>query len=315
MDHEDAVRLFHGSRRGKLTSRQQADLSAHLAECEECRTLGRVYGVLHIALQAEQAAAEHPSTEEIVAFATHSDSIDERAASRVANHLRSCPSCSSEVEATRESHESITAGGTTSSGRRESTRIWLGHPSKIMAVAASVLVAVLVYPAYLGLVRKPALDRRLAQLEQDGAQLDRQVGKLQTMLDTTAGELERLRRWGAGVRLNLVSGGTRGEATRNTFVIRADQLYVAFGLDFELVPGLDEDSEVRFRIESEGGAAVRTIQRPVGEVQSDFREAGVVTLLVPRVELPDGAYRIEVSAGEGADGPRLLLAEFEVSSG
>ena len=304
MNHEDAAALLHDFHYGQIDGARRHEIEEHLDGCEECRALSRTYRVLHATLNHDQRAKDHPSSEEIVAYAVDRSGLDPGAALRVADHVKSCTVCSDAVEKTRQVHASVLARPGTGRPRR-----WSLQRSGVrvaLAAALAGLALLIIADAYL---RFGSLREAQAQLQARAARVD----ELTSSLDQARDELGRVESWGGAVDLTVLSSALRDETAAPVIRLREDQPHAPLVVELDLAAfELDIDA-FGFEIHRAHGGPIWSVDLSADRVRESVESLGVVSFLVPAAELPPGDYKLRVVArGDPAAAP-VLAVSFEVS--
>jgi hypothetical protein len=306
MMHDDAVPLLPGWREGRLEKDLAAEVAAHVDSCGECPSLVEAYDTLRTSLDLSGAdRSGHPSVEEIVAYAMGRAGTED--AARLEAHLAGCERCSVEVRAVRQAEEEAGRAGKVVPflPRRAAapSRVW-----RWANLAAVLVIAILVYPAYRGLVSPPDLSRRVQALEQEQERLAAEAAER----DEALRRAEASRDWGGAVDLPLLSGAFRGEDVPPTTVtIRPDQPFAVLALDLAPPPRGSRaiyrfgivDAEARFLWKHQMGAT---------DLEDQMRRSGVLVLAVPAGLLPAGRHTLRVTSDPVTGPDPLLTAAFLV---
>jgi len=154
MEHAEVVLLLSEFVAGRLSSEKAAPVEAHAAACKECREMIDVIRLASEEIRTHGPAlfGNHPSTEDLVAYASGPEHLSTTELARIGSHLGTCSSCRDEVDIT--------------SGALNNTESWwqklfarFSMPRLVATpafqLATAVLFLVMLYPAYLGLTRQP----------------------------------------------------------------------------------------------------------------------------------------------------------------
>lgn len=154
MDHEEAKLVLADLVSGRLGPEEAGRVRDHVASCAECRETAATLSAVGEEVRAHgQALFEpHPTSDEIVRYAMGKDELAAGDLARIGAHLRACPTCSHEVKVTREAASSATAWWRRLAGWFVSPAM---APAPALRIAAVALLVIMVYPAYLGLVKLP----------------------------------------------------------------------------------------------------------------------------------------------------------------
>ena len=275
MNHDAAVPLIGELLHGRLNSGIKSEVLDHVTSCDECRSLSETYAVCSEAWNDE--ALEHPPSELIVGYALGEEALDEKVRDRIATHVLACELCAGEIEVTSQAEAELTGDSRPSRERPKEMldRRWLIAP----AIAAAVVLAVLAYPAYLGLFEVPRINNRLAVLE-----------------------AERTHRavpaWSGAVEMAVLQSPVRGAGDEvQSIELPANQPYVPLAV----VPGtLDEyagTETVYFDIRGSDGRLAWSWKLGESELRHRVQRGGAVALLVPSEQLPSGQWTLSVSRG------------------
>jgi hypothetical protein len=231
MNHEETIALLDDYLYGETSAESRKGIEAHLAGCEDCMELTRVYRAL------KAAAAE----------------IEE------------------------------------SSGSELSSR---GATWKWMPIAAGLLVALLAYPAYLGLVRLPDV-----------------AGEL----DATEESLRTLQAESGSVGPNMIKPQVRGTDEPSAVVIEPGAPWVLLGFELLVPESLSDRTPMRIEILAEEGNVAWSATIPAADLREAVRRAGFATVVVPAGVLQPGPYRLSVVDDTGTS--VALLLHFRVWGG
>jgi len=312
MKHEEAAPLLPDLENGTLTSPLREELESHVDGCDECKSLHRAYRAVRAALHAElPRRPQHPSADEIVAYAVGRDRLDKETANRIEEHLIGCNSCGEEVRRTHRVDASLTPRAFDSAGK-PAARFERFGGSGWLALAAAIVIAVLLYPAYLGTFRISALRDETAALRDTTARLEADARDLRLSLESVRATASRLAGWSGSLDLNLLSSALRETRERPSVALPEAKPYVAFGVEIEVPEELSATETLLFTFTRLDEGIVSEIPLPARAARSAIRSAGVVTLVVPTEKLLAGLYRLDVTRPEHPESRRLLRTEFEV---
>lgn len=261
MFHESVIQLLPEMVEGRLAPGPVAELEAHLAECDECRQYHRTCRLIALASRAD-AAGSHPAAEDLVAYAAGAVPAARRA--EIDTHLAGCHACDEDVRATRASRADVRAA---IRGAGPST----GRVARIAAIAAGLLIAVLAWPAWIG---------------------------VRTIATTEAP-------WAGTATLTVLSSELRGDGEGTVVTIANGQPHVLLGVD--LATGAADAARLDVAIVAADGAVrfSRTLTGAQARAQSGA--AGVVVLVVPAADLGPGSYVFSVRR----DGQPVFESRFE----
>ncbi len=318
MRHEDAVLLLPDMPRGKLDRIVAADLTDHLATCQECRGLLEMYDLLsrHLRLEAAATARAHPSSPQIVTHALRAAPVETEELVRTAAHLRHCPDCSKEVDAIQRAEEAHQRRPSSLLARFLRAAIDVRRPGLAATLAAGIVVALLGYPAFLGIYRLPLTAGQAEQLRSEQmrsrSESDSRIVALISSYERKLEEVGRSNVPVGAVEIHLLPGGARGGAIREGPTISADQA----GILLAVAPSsqvVARDAE-RYRFEILSGTTMAwSWEMTGGEIRRFLRSAqGAVILSVPAASLPPGRYQVRlVRAGSPAEAA-LFVDRFEI---
>jgi anti-sigma factor ChrR (cupin superfamily) len=314
MKHEEAAPLLPDLHRGVLEGAERDEVESHLGECEECAALYRTYRTVHAALVADAGVStDHPSVDEIVAYATRRDRLDEDASRRIATHLGRCVACAEEVRRTERADVFATPSMAEFRRRSSATEVQAARTTRILALAAAFLAAVLLYPAFLGMFRVPELREQAETLAHSAGELESDVRDLSRSLEDARATSERLRDWSGAVGLNLLSSTFRGSDDPPRVKVAPSEPFVVFGVEMDLPETVSDSDVLLFRFTDERGTAAAEIRLPAAQARQAKRSAGVVTMVVPSERLDVGRYRLDVTAPAHPRPTRVLSARFDVA--
>ena len=151
LDHEEAKHLLSDYVMGELSSDDAAELQAHASDCQDCREIVISMGIVKEELETYGPVLfeSHPDADHLVHYALGDSGLSTDELATIGAHVSACPDCREAVEITRRAHT-------------HAQRWWRKLVSPFMVpsftttpafqLAAVVLVLVLAYPAYRGLV-------------------------------------------------------------------------------------------------------------------------------------------------------------------
>ena len=292
MTHEDVVERLHDLCHGRLDDRIATEVQAHLTACEECRALSGIYRILHVSLSSGDGMEreDHPTSEQIVAFAENREQLDAQLTKSISDHLARCDACADQTKRTRRVFESIRKRPEPVLRGVAEQAPWSRSVSRWGALAAAALVAMLAYPAFLGLVRLPS-----ARVSAQAAEAD----------------LERLQDWSGPLALNVLPRSLR-EGAVPTVTVGPDQPFAAIALELLVPRGVLDTEILRISIHGSDGDAVWSLELTASRLRSDIAEWGVVTLLVSSERLQPGRHLLDVVRVDHPDEDPLLRVAFDV---
>lgn len=166
-DHEDSSTQLTDLLAGRLSGERAAAAWAHLGTCPDCQAVASVIHRVREAVgpAAQEIAAEHPRSEDLVAFALGDVETALDVLARVRIHLDGCAECRRAVALTRGAEARTGRGPDWIAGVLDRLRAWWTAPR--LAPALAVVAVLLAYPAWVGLVRHPSLTREAEQMRRD----------------------------------------------------------------------------------------------------------------------------------------------------
>ncbi|PYT14701.1 MAG: hypothetical protein DMF51_08045 [Acidobacteria bacterium] len=300
MTHDEAVLLLPDLSHDRLDAGVAAQARSHLSTCTECRATAETYERLLGAPRSDssRSGAAHPSSAEIVRFALRSDDLQTEDLARLASHLRSCPGCAADVRLTREAESAGRAGWLRNLLGNALALLDVRRPALAAAVATGLAVAVMGYPAFLGLYRLPraAGDAERARQAEARAQSDEQA-RMRQLTEAYDLKLDDLRRSVAPaepIDLNFLVGAMRDAGPTSRLTIKVDRplIHLAIAPDGRSISRSEEP--YRFEIL----AKERTIHawELAGRRIRDYLDSpqGAVIFTVPASELSPGVYRLRL---------------------
>lgn len=283
MNHETAVEHLLDRHGKELDEQTRAAVEAHLAGCEECGAVSQMLQVLHAGFQHDpEEVGHHPSSDEIVAVAVDPGSLDRENRETVEAHLSTCVSCRREVASVR--------GAAESRSPSLPARLRVRSRPAYLALAASLLIVVLGYPAYLGITRLPRMTDRVEELQQEIARVNRSL------------------LWSGAVGLQYVTSPRRDEHGWTDVELDADQPFLVLGIDMGVPRAVSDADTLQLLLVGHDGQAVATVQLAVGEARRQIRETGIVTMVVSTSILPPDRYELRVVNRDKPDDPPIFEA-------
>lgn len=291
MDHETAASLLSDFSRDALTPGQRLEVEAHLTACPECQAVLSTLRAVRTELTegGPELFGPHPPAEALARLAAGDSDLDVATLDHLAAHTRMCPTCAREVALAREADRTAWA---------RAPHAWIRQGARrgdLLRPALAVLAALLVFPAYLGLVRYPEQRAESHRLERE---LDR-MARPATPPPAA--------RWGGAVPLLLLSGPERSGSVPPTVTLRAGQPYVAVLVAYDPHSAALDSIEVRI-VRASDGTAVWHSHATGDELWNPALEA--LTVLVPAEGWQPGGYRLELVWGK-RKAPRFT-ASFQV---
>jgi Putative zinc-finger len=160
LNHEQAVQILPDYVEGVVDAGDAGVLERHLASCAECRESVSMLRRISTELTAMGAAAfdDHPESSRLVDYSLVPSHLAAADLERIKVHVKSCPTCALEVAAVR-SGDSWSRSW--SRGIAEAWRAGIAAvPVPVPTLATAAVALLLVYPAYLGTVKLPAMYRQ-----------------------------------------------------------------------------------------------------------------------------------------------------------
>lgn len=303
MTHEEAAQLLPDHLEGRLSDPVRSELERHASACPDCQALSATYRVLDAGFRAEaaQAAARHPTVDDLVDFALADPASLASKRSELALHLQVCASCAGEVQAVRDSRVQVEG----LSPRGILARV-LASPNAA-PLAAGLILALLGYPAYLGLVRLPRVQQDLEALRANLVQFESTVTSLHASLEQMQGQLRRMSSWTGGIVVPLLTAPVRAAAApRTTIPLQKGQPFICLAVD----PGLPAEGEgvkgYLAEILTAEGSRVWSFEMEPEELKRQMTLAGSVAFLIPAADLLPGDYRFRMTERRGRGDVQLL---------
>ncbi len=279
MDHDEASLYVAELVRGDLAPERRAAVEAHLRDCADCRELAQAAELLAETMLARGpvASGDHPQSETLVELASNPERLAAAETRRIEQHLTTCRHCAEDVASAR---AVLAPSGQLAAFRRPAlARAWRSANGRA-ALAAGIVLAVLAYPAYLGLQRRPVPPK-----QPPGETLD-----------------------GSGAVDYLVLGDTtRGDPqVPATVRVAPGQTLVPLALQPDLDPE-DHPGAHRVEILSADGATAWSTELAPSELRQRLDRGGIVLLQVPVRALVPGRYRLRLVDARSAE-PLLDVA-------
>ena len=260
MNHRETIALLHDYFIEALDAVQRRAVEEHLASCEECMELADVSRSLRDAAKAK--AQGHPTSMEIVGFAMHKTDMQAEQLKEIESHLDDCESCSDEVQRIREI-EATAQEDPAGPARKIRPTGWL-------ALAATLLVALLSYPAYLGLT---------------------------TDRSTPTGIVD----------LQLLTPSDRGQGERSQITIRGDAPFVLLAIELLVPREVPPQAAIEFSLFQAGDAPAWSSLSPADEVRETVRDRGFLILAIPVDALKVGTARLTIQRTDAREEPLATL--------
>lgn len=294
MNHEAATQLIPDFVMGWLSPPRHREFDLHVHDCEECRSLSEVYGAMALAYRDDLGeggdGSGHPTTEDLVDLAVGNKRFDDEERRQLVNHVTQCAACRMDFEAVQRAETELAAAPIPAYD--ESTPVansngWL-RPA---AIAAGVVLALLAYPAYLGLFRLPEAH---AQLKSGQA--------TRTAIASDPGS----------VAITLLQSPLRGVESTVPVVEIGDAPAVVLAIEPSALVDLEDDTVIRFELTSPAGAAALLSRSTVSVIREQVSQSGVMGLLVPTAVLEEGRHAVRVSTESKGIADPLFEAPFDV---
>jgi hypothetical protein len=246
--------------------------------------------------------------EDLVAFAL--DDLADLGGRRpeLARHVQGCGSCRREVRAVRASHATL---GT--SAERSALARLLSAPFAA-PLAAGVVLALLAYPTFLGLVQLPRERQDLQALERRVEEFDSTVTSLQASHQQVQEQLRSLSSWTGGIVVPLLAAPVRAEAaTPTTIPLQEGQPFVVVAVDPGL-PAEDAEDYLAEVLTVPGDRVVWSLRIEPQELKRQVALAGSAAFLIPAASLAPGDYRFRMTARGTRGEARLLQAPLTITA-
>jgi hypothetical protein len=294
MDHGQAVPLISEWARGRLDAARSREVEAHVRVCRTCQQAAEA--AARLAAEAQRLrrdAGAHPASDELARYVETPQGESIATLARVGVHLRDCPPCREDVALLR---------AAAAPAWRRGVRAWLGAPGAPMRAlqpALAVLAALLVYPAWLGLVEYPRERTAAEHRIQDAESRARAEADARAAAGRTPAPVAR----GGGIAALVLRGATRGPADVPVVRLRRGQAFQPV-----LVDATPPAGRLSIALVREPEAVVWTAEGPREDFWDDANQ--LIGALIPAEALAPGEYRLEVRPAAGA--PPALVARFRV---
>jgi hypothetical protein len=304
MRHEVAAPLLLEAIESK--GERNPELEEHLQGCEECRSVVEVHGAVARAFEGHDAPGAHLTPEEVVRLAMDRKDAGSPRDEEVRAHLRTCALCAWEVRNVR-SAESESAFEAPRGKVVEARSLSLNWP----AIGAGFAVLALLYPAYLGTVRLPAVAEQRRALQASEEESKTRIAALEESLNEAKSQIDRSSAWNGAVQVPVLS-----PSGRVTHVpVENGQPVIALALDLTAADRLLGSGMHRVRVAAAEGNDLWILDLPGSEIRDRIAVGGVLTVFVPSARLPRGSYTVTVSPAAGEpifESPfRVTTAGFE----
>lgn len=315
MKHEEAVLLLPDLSMKGLDERVRSDLLAHREGCAECQDVSGLYDLFVSAVQENAAGASlaHPSSEEIVAYALQAETLLSEWRRQLASHLLVCPSCSEEVTLARDAERASRPRVLHFPFGRvlELSPAW--HPGLAAGMAAGLVLAVLAYPAYLGLNRVPELTREAGELQKARVSAEAKARTLTSRLAEAQERLGRVQNWVGPVQWLFLTGPRRGERPIPQLRLASGQPFVLVAVQASVPAGAAGLSVFRAEIRNVDGRVAWRSELTAAQMRESLDLASVIALPVPASALAPGPYKLTIASAEASSGEPLFVGSFETS--
>jgi len=174
LDHDEASLLLPDLAGGRLERGRADEVERHTRECAACRDALELHRRIAAEVSAHRGALfeDHVAPALLVEFALDPAAVPNSERARVAAHVGACPTCRREAAAVRKAEADATSPWRALAGVLRGG----APPAPIPALVPAMMVILLAYPAYLGVIRLPQVVRecdlaheKLAQLGGSGA--------------------------------------------------------------------------------------------------------------------------------------------------
>ena len=304
MNHEQAIDRMRDLLANSLDEESRAALEKHLQECADCRSLADTCLTLQETLSyGANKDPDHPAAEEIVLAVLDPEGLSSDDRDWVEKHVTDCPDCSAEAAKVRSVEEDTAEHGLRSPRRYFQT---------ISAMAALVLLALLIYPAYLGLFRLPEIEQRSVDLAEDNQHLKTSAQGYERSRDEVQQQLDALLGWSGTVQLQELRSTLRDSSSTRELHVDRSRPFVALGLDLSIPRDLSDDSILEVRITDSSGNTIETFELEASEARRQIRDSGILTCLVGSQTLDEGKHDLQVVIRDRPEIPALLEVPLQI---
>jgi len=225
-------------------------------------------------------------------------------------HLSTCPTCAAEVDACRASVAEARTGLSVAAGAGR-RRLRPFFPS---ALAAALVVAVLGYPAYIGLVELPRARRQAEAAWASAARSQSEASSLREAIEKERAAAPTPDK--GEIVLALYLDATRGAQGRTPAMELQPGARVVTILLEPVVPRAAAESEpLRFEIRDREGRVVWSSETTAGAIRDRHGWTDrLLTLLVPASALSPGGYTLSLGRLGQAGAGNLIEAPFEIAA-
>ena len=288
VDHDQAKLHLSDLIHGDLDEPLQAKVLVHVQGCADCAQLRNSYAILRTGIpESERNHREHPSSTELVDHAFDPGRFSGGAGAGILRHLRQCASCTGEWRAVK--------GAVRHSARKDLIRMIftlrepLWTPMRTALATAVVVIVLLGYPSFLGLVRLP----QLVDDARRSARTDSQ-------------------QWEGPAEWLLVEGTTRETHGPLSVELNRSQPYVLLALQPDLPQDARASASYRVEIRDASGRSVWSTDLRASEIDDSLRRFDVVVLPVPVANLSAGLHELTMRSLTEPDVPPLLETSIRI---
>jgi len=296
MTHEEASLILVDRLHGRLDAGARARVDDHAASCEAC-------GAALETLRHLAGPRTHLPADRIVEIALGEGDPD-------LGHLGTCRSCAAEVAACRASVLEARAGRAGAAG-------WRPRPLRPFipsALAAALLVAILGYPAYRGLVDLPRARRQAEAAAEAEALSKSEASSLRAALEKERAATPAPDKGEVGFALYL--DATRGAPGRAPAMeLRPETRVVTILLEPLVLRSTAVSGPLRFEIRDRDGRVVWSNDTTAGAIRArQGASVRLLTLLVPAQALPPGEYTLTLGRPGTGGVEKVIEAPFEITA-
>jgi hypothetical protein len=182
-----------------------------------------------------------------------------------------------------------------------------------LAVAATIALVLLAYPAFLGLRRLPRAADEARTLADENARLRAELERTRDTFERQLADLRESSEWTGAVPLVILGRRFRGGVEADeTLALRPGQPHAPLAL-VPVVPDRAADADpFRFELSLKDGRVVWALDMHASEIRRAVRGTTVVTFLVPAALLPPGAHELRLRELQPPDAEPLLEIRFRV---
>jgi len=298
MDHSTAETLLEEFVAGRLAPERAAEVESHVRGCAECAPHADLLRGLRreVAAHGDALFTPHATSDELARLELRVDTLSVADAARLGAHLRACPTCAAERKMIRDS-----AGP----APWRAFLAWLStadQPSAWLRPAFALLVVLLAWPAYVGMVEYPRARDAAATARAEAERAAAHVAPPPGVLVPPGTPV-----WnGGGAAVLILTGATRGaNAALPTAKLHPGQPGLTIVTDRRL---MEPDSLLLTLWDDQHRLVWK---QPVTASELWDANARVTSVMIPAGNLtPPGDYSIEI--GPAASPPRFE-ARFRIS--